>query len=209
MASPKIHTENGVVVGNVTSKHSVGNPISRMLVKRFDQRISTLLGKAQPLKILEIGCGEGEIISLALKNTKSTILATDISKKVINEAQNNIQDQRVTFEQLNIHDIPDTKEYQADLVVCCEVLEHLEDPQAGLAKLHSLTTSHCLLSVPREPLWRVLNMARGSYLKELGNTPGHLQHWGKNEFISFISEAFSIEKVYTPIPWTIVLCRKK
>ena len=31
---------------------------------------------------------------------------------------------------------------------------------------------HLLVSVPREPLWRGLNMARGAYLKDLGNTPG-------------------------------------
>jgi len=27
------------------------------------------------------------------------------------------------------------------------------------------------VSVPREPLWRMLNMARGAYWKSLGNTP--------------------------------------
>lgn len=209
MASPKIHRENGIVVGNVTSKRTMGNPIARKLVERFDQRISNLLSKVQPRKILEVGCGEGDIVSLALKNTESTIVATDISKKAISEAQSRIQDQRVTFEQLNIHGIPETDKYRADLVVCCEVLEHLEDPIAGLAKLHSLTTSHCLVSVPREPLWRALNMVRGAYLKDLGNTPGHLQHWSKREFISFVSSSFTIEEVLTPTPWTIILCRKK
>jgi hypothetical protein len=30
--------------------------------------------------------------------------------------------------------------------------------------------------VPREPIWRIGNMARGRYLGDLGNTPGHIQH---------------------------------
>ena len=36
-----------------------------------------------------------------------------------------------------------------------------------------------LVSVPREPLWRGLNMARGAYMRDLGNTPGHVNHWSK------------------------------
>ena len=36
--------------------------------------------------------------------------------------------------------------------------------------------------MPREPLWRGLNMARGAYLKDLGNTPGHVNHWSKRSF---------------------------
>ena len=39
--------------------------------------------------------------------------------------------------------------------------------------------AHLLVSVPREPLWRALNVARGAYLRELGNTPGHVNHWSK------------------------------
>lgn len=208
MATPEVHIENGVVVGNVTKKHATQNPIARMLVERFDSKISSLLARVQPSKILEVGCGEGDIVSLALKQTNSSILATDISAKVLDEAQQAINDPRVKFEQLNILNIPVTEKYQADLVVCCEVLEHLEDPEAGLDRLHELTTSRCILSVPREPLWRIMNMARGAFLKDLGNTPGHLQHWSKNAFISFVSRRFTIEEVFTPTPWTIILCQK-
>ena len=40
-----------------------------------------------------------------------------------------------------------------------------------------------LVSVPHEPLWRALNVARGAYLRELGNTPGHLNHWTRAAFV--------------------------
>jgi hypothetical protein len=42
---------------------------------------------------------------------------------------------------------------------------------------------HLLVSVPREPLWRMLNMARGAYWPALGNTPGHLNHWSRRSFV--------------------------
>ena len=38
-------------------------------------------------------------------------------------------------------------------------------------------TKHLLLSVPREPIFRSCNLFTGRYVKDLGNTPGHLNHW--------------------------------
>ncbi|QJB55675.1 class I SAM-dependent methyltransferase [Pseudodesulfovibrio sp. zrk46] len=207
--SSNIRTENGVVVGNVTEKRTVPNPIARYLVQQFDARISGLIKQVAPKHILEVGCGEGEIIKMALANTQAKIVGVDISDVVLDKARQNVSSDRVRLEKLSIYDVPETDAYQSELVVCCEVLEHLDDPEAGLRKLHALTTSHCILSVPREPLWCMLNMVRGSYLKSFGNTPGHIQHWGKKSFLSFVSQLFVIEKVYTPMPWTMVLCRKK
>ena len=48
---------------------------------------------------------------------------------------------------------------------------------------------YLLVCVPREPLWRGLNMARGAYLKDLGNTPGHLNHWSKRSFVALLVAA--------------------
>ena len=33
----------------------------------------------------------------------------------------------------------------------------------------------------------MVNMARGAYLKDLGNTPGHLNHWSKRSFVQMLS----------------------
>ena len=48
----------------------------------------------------------------------------------------------------------------AELIVCCEVMEHLGDPEAALETLASLASPWAIVSVPREPLWRALNLAR-------------------------------------------------
>src|SRR3546814_19916610 len=64
----------------------------------------------------------------------------------------------------------------SDLVVCCEVMEHLEDPTAALDVLAKLSKHFLILSVPREPLWRFLNMARGIWKSDV---------WGKMGVISF------------------------
>jgi hypothetical protein len=66
-----------------------------------------------------------------------------------------------------------------------------------------------ILSVPNEPIWHLLNMARGKYLTALGNTPGHFQHWSRSQFVAFVLQYATIVDVQTPLPWTLVHCRPK
>ena len=60
---------------------------------------------------------------------------------------------------------------------------------------------------PREPLWRVLNLIRGRYPRDLGNTPGHLQHWSTPAFLALLQEHVEVIELCTPLPWTMALCR--
>ena len=87
------------------------------------------------------------------------------------------------------------------------MLEHLEDPEAALATLAGLARPWLIASVPREPLWRGLNMARRKYLSRRGNTPGHLNHWSKSGFERFLESRFEVEMLRSPTPWTMALCR--
>jgi hypothetical protein len=50
-------------------------------------------------------------------------------------------------------------------------------------------------------------MARGAYLRELGNTPGHVNHWSKRGFVAFLSTVGEPVEVRSPFPWTMVLVR--
>jgi hypothetical protein len=62
-----------------------------------------------------------------------------------------------------------------------------------------------IVSVPHEPLWRALNVARGAYLRELGNTPGHLNHWTRRSFVRLLGRYGEVTQVRTPFPWTMLL----
>jgi 2-polyprenyl-3-methyl-5-hydroxy-6-metoxy-1,4-benzoquinol methylase len=106
----------------------------------------------------------------------------------------------------NIYDLKPTQD-AANLIICCEVIEHLENPEAALDVLASLAKPWLLVSVPREPLWCMLNMARGSYLNDLGNTPGHINHFSAREFIKFLRRRLEVVEVKKPLPWTMALCR--
>jgi SAM-dependent methyltransferase len=94
-----------------------------------------------------------------------------------------------------------------DLAAAIEVLEHVPDPERTLAEMARVARRHLLVSVPREPLWRALNVARGAYLRELGNTPGHVNHFSKRGFVSLLARHGEIVETCSPFPWTMILVR--
>lgn len=202
--------EGGVVVGNNYDKYASKNPIARWLMRGFSSSLSTLVQKAAPQTLHEIGCGEGYwTMNWRLQGIDAR--GSDFSEKVIALAQDNARAQGVPpgiFSQRSIYDIQPSED-GADLIVCCEVLEHLEDPRAGLAALLRVTSNHIILSVPREPMWCAMNMARGKYWSSFGNTPGHIQHWSSDAFIKMVGEYFVVKEVHKPLPWTMLLCKKK
>ena len=194
--------------GNYYDKYNTRNPIARRLMQGFLHSFDRLSANVPCCDVLEVGCGEGEL-SIRLAKRGYRARGCDISDEVIEEARRRAlsSGQDVAFwtqgiEQLQEHDA-------ATLVVCCEVLEHLDDPRDGLEKLAALARPWLLTSVPREPLWRALNVARGKYLGDLGNTPGHVNHWGKSDFLDFVGARFDIVEVASPLPWTMALCRVK
>jgi hypothetical protein len=83
----------------------------------------------------------------------------------------------------------------------------MPDPAHTLAEMARCGERHLLVSVPREPLWRVLNMARGAYWSRLGNTPGHLNHWSRRSFVRLIAGYGKVAEVRSPFPWTMLLVR--
>jgi hypothetical protein len=61
-----------------------------------------------------------------------------------------------------------------------------------------------VLSVPREPAWRVAHLLAGRDLRALGNTAGHINHWSSRTFQQLASEYGSVRRIARPFPWTVV-----
>ena len=197
-----------VPVGNYEAKYETRNPVSRFLVNGFLKDFDDLAAKAAPASIHEVGCGEGELIRRLVTTNASSIRGTDISSDVFSAASQDICGKRVSFQEKSVYDLtPETD--SADLLVCCEVLEHVDRPDAALEALYGLGAGAYLFSVPREPIWRILNMARGKYLGDFGNTPGHLNHWSRGGFLRWISQRFEILETRSPLPWTMALCKAR
>ncbi len=199
--------EEGLVVGTGSDKYETKNPLAQYLLRQFDNSIAELVNMAKPDTILEVGCGEGHVTDILLKNSTANIQALDISQTIVDIAKQSIDSTRVDFQQFNIYDL--AEKGVADLVVCCEVLEHLETPETGLMRLAEKAAPYAIISVPREPLWRLLNFIRGAHVRNLGNSPGHIQHWSQKAFIRFVETQFEIVSVRAPLPWTVLLLKSR
>lgn len=195
--------------GNYFDKYGSRNPIVRWMMSGFLDAFTDLVDRADVSEVLEIGCGEAELsIHMARKGLK--VRGCDIAPEAIGEARSRVRAAGAEVE-LWTQRLEDFKGRtdRAPLVVCCEVLEHLEESESGLEILSQLADPWLLCSVPREPLWRVLNLARLRYVGDLGNTPGHVNHWSKRGFTRFVSQRFDVVESRSPLPWTMLLCRRR
>ena len=202
------------VAGNHYDKYHSKNPIEKKLMKGFFDSVSVLFDIAgkdgDPVRILEAGCGEGMFTSFVRERfPKSLIEAFDVEDEVVDKAVKSFTDKGIEFFTGSIYEIP-KEDDSIPLVVCSEVLEHLEDPVRALKELKRIGSCYIFLSVPNEPIWRILNMCRFKYLKDLGNTPGHINHYSKKGFLMLIESADGIEVVAykKSLPWQMVLLKK-
>ena len=195
------------VAGNHYDKYNTGNPIARWLMNGFLSAFDTLAAQSGAAEAFEAGCGEGHL-SLRLERAGLNVRGVDLEESAIEEAWANASHEGAAaqFDVADLYTL-DPATHGAPLVVSCEVLEHVPDPDRALEVLTKLAQPWLLVSVPREPVWRAMNMARGKYLGQLGNTPGHIQHWSASGFESLVSRHARIVATRRPLPWTMLLCR--
>lgn len=196
--------DSRVIVGNVYDKYATCNPVARRLMRGFLHAVSELYLQARPRRVLEVGCGEGLLAQhlIGLGHKPDTFHACDLSLRTLAPAL----DERLIFSAADVYELPfDAASF--DLVVCCEVLEHLEFPNRAIAEICRVSARDALISTPREPLWRALNLLRGKYWKSLGNTPGHLQHFSQSDLLRRLGAALEITACRSPLPWTVVMGR--
>jgi ubiquinone/menaquinone biosynthesis C-methylase UbiE len=191
-----------------TDKYQKSGTIGQTLLRRFFKCIQYMLPTEGISSVAEIGCGAGHSTEV-LKNFFSndvSFFASDVDPELVSLAQQRNPEVTVASESIYSLQHPDNA---FDIVFCLEVLEHLDDPRKALKELSRVTKHYAVISVPHEPIWRMLNMLRGSYWKHLGNTPGHINHWSRKSFSRFVSSEFEVLKVKNSLPWTIILAKKK
>lgn len=198
-------TGAAVPTGNTYDKYGSTNPVVRRLMAGFQRTLDDLFSRAAPESVLDIGCGEGVLTEQwAGRLGTGRVVGVDLDDPKLaaewaTRRRPNLQFAAMPVEALTFDD------GAFDLVAATEVLEHLSDPERAVAEMARVARRWLLVSVPREPLWRALNMARGAYLRDLGNTPGHLNHWTRRGFVRLLSRHGQVVEVRSPFPWTMLL----
>jgi SAM-dependent methyltransferase len=191
----------GVPTGNTYDKYATTNPLERRMMQGFMAALDAMLDGLAPRRILEVGVGEGHVTERVHERfADATIVGVDLPDDELAGGWR-AGGLACLFGDATRLPVPAGA---VDLVLAIEVLEHIPGPETALAELARVCSGALVASVPFEPIWRLGNLARGRYVRQLGNTPGHVNHWTRGGFRRFVATRFDVDRVASPLPWTMV-----
>lgn len=179
-----------------------------MSLGRFHDALAAEFKSLAADNVLDFGCGEGFVLDeLAARGVDlDGYEGLDLRADAVAQAQSRWPGKKFTT--ANIFDAAfDGKKY--DAVMALEVLEHLYEPAEVLKRLVSLTRGTLILTVPHEPWFQLVNLARGRDLIRLGNHPEHVQHWNPSSFAEFVSREAEIINIKRSFPFIIATARPR
>ena len=205
--SPTVTVDGeGTVTGNTYDKYGSTNPVVKRLMAGFERTLEELFTRAAPASLLDVGCGEGVLTHQWAARVSGPVVGLDLDDPLLHEAWKGRMHPNLEYRVLKAENMP-FADAEFEVSTAIEVLEHVPDPEHTVAEMARVAQRWLLVSVPREPLWRGLNMARGAYWKDLGNTPGHVNHWSKRSFVQLLSRHGKVVEARSPFPWTMLLVR--
>jgi SAM-dependent methyltransferase len=187
-----------------TKKYRNENPVQRALIRRFASALHDLFIEAGPVaSVLEVGVGEG-FLSGYLSEQLPSVRFTGVELSAGDVARVRRLFPRIEVHQGSAYDLS-ALPGGYDLVICAEVLEHLDTPLRALDEICRLSPRRLLVSVPHEPFFMLSNLARLKNVSRLGNDPEHVNHWGPRSFRRLLETQLDVLRVTTSYPWILAL----
>lgn len=136
------------------------------------------------LRIIDIGCGTGHLLKNLYDrlhhNYNLQLFGVDFASSALNIARKTLP--QAQFIVTDIYN-PGLNLQQFDIVLCTEVLEHLEFPESALQHLVAICklNGQVIITVPNGPedTWE-----------------GHINHWDIKQFQDFVSKQANIQSAY-------------
>jgi 2-polyprenyl-3-methyl-5-hydroxy-6-metoxy-1,4-benzoquinol methylase len=194
------------------TRYQSKNPFMNLLMERFYTKllnqISKYYNQDDNFTLLDVGCGIGIVAKIIHQNfPNARITGFDISYDAVESA-------KLLLPSANIH-IGNIYEYPYDdrtfdMVICLEVLEHLDQPDTVLDSIGKICKKHAIFSIPNDWQFRATNIMLFKYLEWKGNSPGHINEWNKNSFKSLLSRhSFRTINISVVMGiWMLFLCEK-
>jgi ubiquinone/menaquinone biosynthesis C-methylase UbiE len=139
--------------------------------------------------VLDAGSGEGFLADELVRRAPGLgVTAVDVRVAALRFARERFGAHQPRIA-AGICDLP-FRNQAFDLVLCSEVLEHLEHPLEALRELIRVSARYVLITVPREPIFQLLN--RTGRALRLCSDAGHIHFWTRaafqREFAPFFTE---------------------
>lgn len=185
-------------------KHTSKNPLKTYFLSLYFKVMLSELKKLRIDSVLDVGCGEGFILNkLKSESIGKYWQGIDYAKEAIEIGRKIHPD--LNLKQGSVYE-SGFNDNSFDLVICTEVLEHLEDTKKALKEVLRISKKYVLLSVPNEPLFLLSNFT------QWGKDIGHINHWTFWGFENFVKKNagvnFKILSRKQPFPWTMLVLEK-
>ena len=190
----------------------------RWIEQRRLQIIEEMVAEDPGHRILEIGSGGGHVLRMF---RRARLTAVDVSDSFLDTARRNLAGYDVTFIKGEVQKLR-LPAHSFDRIICTEVLEHTQEPEAILAEIGRLLDpgGRAVITVPNDRLINVLKAAvRRSPVGwalgdriQWGGEHFHLHQWRPDEFQALLSRHLTVERRRcAPFDWFPVrvcfLCR--
>lgn len=188
-----------------SSEKIVRNPARE---KRYE-RIYALLNKnkhllnksKQNLKILDLGCGNGETtFNLVKLFPHAEIEGVDISPAALKYAQQFNSHQNIKYTLTGVGDTNFLSQHQNyfDVIIFNAIIEHIQDDFGALEYLYALGAPHCQVIV--------LTAAYKKYWSRIDELTGHYRRYEPEEFRELVKKTkFKLQKeIITGFPFSLL-----
>jgi SAM-dependent methyltransferase len=199
--------------GKVDQNYFSGNLLIRCLLNRFLSRVADILNRIQAASRLglDVGCGEGHLISyLHKREIIGDLVAVDLNTEKIRFAKNRLPAFKYFTADINKLTF---KQDTFDYVLANEIFEHLPEPIGAIQELRRVLKkgAYLVISVPHEPFFHWGNLIQGKYWNRMGRTPAHVNFWNRKQFRKLLSGYAEIEEEYcfSTFPWLLYRCAMK
>lgn len=188
-------------------KHMTADPSRKFFVKRFNSALTKTLQELSPSSILDAGCGEGFTLNKFFEEgIGKNLEGVDFSKEAIELGKKHFP--FLKLKEGDIYDLPYKKD-SFDVVICTEVLEHLENPKKAISEVLRVSKRYVVFSVPNEPFFMGGRLIRGLNVKQFGNHPEHINHWTYFSFPDMLkNNGVKVMMIRLPFPWILVVGEK-
>lgn len=184
------------------ARHATENRLYQWHTRVFMDRIAELLRRSGAQTVLDAGCGEGFVadhLKAALPHLRITGL--DASADAVEYAREH-HAHAASYHVGSVYALPFDDD-AFDLVLCSEVLEHLDRPDEALAELRRVARRHVAVTVPLEPVFDAL--ARLNLRLGIGGDPGHVNFWTRQSFERFVGRHFDRAETGTTLVYNWAL----